>query len=584
MPRISDEVINNIRSKADIVEIISEYLPLTSHGKNYFGVCPFHQDTNPSMSVSREKQIFKCFSCGHSGNVFTFVSDYENISFIEAVQKVGAKVGINIDIGNIGKNDKATTKEHDILASSKLYFQNNIMTSLGITAKKYLYDRGLSDEDIKEFNIGLALDNNSLLKYLKQKQIPMEEAEKLGLISKKENNFYDMFVNRIMFPIEDDIGRCIGFTGRIYKDTNGPKYLNTKETSIFKKGTIFFNYHRAKDSVRLKKEIIVVEGNMDAIRMYTSGFKNTIALMGVSLTKEQINLLKHLRSEIILMLDNDNAGLIGTLNVGKELMDNGFNVSVIRLDGEKDPDSYILKNGIKAMEDNISNRVSFLEFRYYALQTDKNLKDAKDLSIYVKEVLDGIKNADKITKDIFIKRLVNDFDLSYEILDDEIQTEEKVLPKEIQNKKVKINKYDKASTYLLYYMMNDIKYVNLYQKKLGFFKEENYREIANLILYYVSKNKSINIADFLTFIQDNELRNNIYNIVNQCNFIDLEIDVAEELVKYIKQMTLENEIKNLKGQLKNTNDISTKEKIGQQIVNLRRKIEESNKERSENND
>ena len=248
MPRISDEVINNIRSKADIVEIISEYLPLTSHGKNYFGVCPFHQDTNPSMSVSREKQIFKCFSCGHSGNVFTFVSDYENISFIEAVQKVGAKVGINIDIGNISKNDKATTKEHDILASSKLYFQNNIMTSLGITAKKYLYDRGLSDEDIKEFNIGLALDNNSLLKYLKQKQIPMEEAEKLGLISKKENNFYDMFVNRIMFPIEDDIGRCIGFTGRIYKDTNGPKYLNTKETSIFKKGTIFFNYHRAKNS------------------------------------------------------------------------------------------------------------------------------------------------------------------------------------------------------------------------------------------------------------------------------------------------------------------------------------------------
>ena len=249
-------------------------------------------------------------------------------------------------------------------------------------------------------------------------------------------------------------------------------------------------------------------------------------------------------------------------------------------------------SGLSSFEQNQRNTKGNFHLALYNVSNEQinEIKNNREIEqIYFDEQLgyaklDGIKNADKITKDIFIKRLVNDFDLSYEILDDEIQTEEKVLPKEIQNKKVKINKYDKASTYLLYYMMNDIKYVNLYQKKLGFFKEENYREIANLILYYVSKNKSINIADFLTFIQDNELRNNIYNIVNQCNFIDLEIDVAEELVKYIKQMTLENEIKNLKGQLKNTNDITTKEKIGQQIVNLRRKIEESNKERSENND
>ena len=413
MAHIDEAEINHIRESSDIVEIVSSYIPLTQKGKNYFGVCPFHNDHAPSMSVSKEKGIFKCFSCGATGNVFKFVSDFENISFAEAVQKVAEKIGITLKSQITKPVVKKYQEEYQIMNFTSLYFQNNLMTERGKQAVAYLKKRAFDESVIKEFQIGLSLENNSLYELLKTKKYPNQKLADLGLISQKGLNYYDIFVNRIMFPIHDLHGETVGFTGRIYLDNSTPKYLNSKETYLFKKGNILFNYHRAKDAIRLEKKLILVEGNMDAIRMYASGIKNTMALMGTSLTTNQINEIKKLRVPILLMLDNDSAGNLATFQIGTLLEKEGLTVLVVRLSGEKDPDEYIVKNGIEAMQDNLKNAISFLEFKLAFYKQNKNLQDGEELASYIKEVLNSMKeNPDPILKEITLKKLSDDYGIS----------------------------------------------------------------------------------------------------------------------------------------------------------------------------
>lgn len=350
----NEQELENIRKSANIVDIISSYIPLTQKGKNYFGVCPFHEDHSPSMSVSEEKQIYKCFSCGASGNVFTFVSEYENVKFIDAVKIVAEKCGLTFKGRASNKTVKQNKTEYEIMDLSLKYYQNNLNTELGKEAKDYLNKRNLSSEAIKEFDIGLALDStHPLYNLLTNKKYDIESLVNLGLVNRNGKYLNDVFTNRIIFPIHNLEGEPIGFTGRIYKpeDKEQAKYLNSRETSIFKKGQILFNYHRAKKEISRKKEVIIVEGNMDAIRMSSSGIKNCIALMGTSLTKEQVDIIKSLRAKIILMFDNDNAGEVATFTNGNILESSGLTPFVVRLSGEKDPDEYIIKNGVEAILD-----------------------------------------------------------------------------------------------------------------------------------------------------------------------------------------------------------------------------------------
>ena len=231
MEVISNEQINNIRSSVDIVDVISSYISLTSKGKNYFGVCPFHDDHSPSMSVSQEKQIYTCFSCGATGNVFTFVSEYENINFIEAVKLLGNKIGYNLG------NSKLSTKKED--ASIEIYdlackfYQNNLNTALGKNAQNYLKERKIDKETIKKFKIGLSISKTSLTDYLLNKKITLNDLVSLGI---SNENGTDLFVNRIIFPLYDLQGNVVAFSGRIYNIKDPSKYINTKETKIFKKG------------------------------------------------------------------------------------------------------------------------------------------------------------------------------------------------------------------------------------------------------------------------------------------------------------------------------------------------------------
>ena len=572
MAYINEQELNELRSACDIVDIISSYIPLTLKGKNYFGVCPFHDDHSPSMSVSKDKQMYKCFSCGEAGNVFTFVQNFENVSFSEAINIVANKVGFNLSSKvNVKKSEKYF-KEYDILDLACKFYQNKLNSKNGTEAISYLTNRGLSKEDIMEFEIGLSLNDNTLNKFLLKKGYEVGNIKGVGLVS-ENNNSYDIFYDRIIFPIHNADGKVVALSGRVYKDDAKPKYLGTKESIIYHKSNILFNYHRAKDEAKLKKEIIVVEGYMDAIRLYISGIKNVVALMGTALTTNQIELLKKLKCKVILMLDNDDAGEKATFDAINLLENKNFNIGVVRLSGKKDPDEYILENGIDKMVNAIKNAISITEFKLQYLKKDKNLNNTEELVKYIKVVLDDVnKSNDDILKEVTLKKLSEEYDISYDVLVkqlDESSSKNKEIIKVEEKTTKKRNSYIEALRNILYYMMSDSLYIKMYIKKLGYIDEKIYRLIASEIIYYYEKNNTINIADFITYAETSKIKDEIMDIIGSVTNENLDEKVFIDSINLIKKKTKQREIEDLKEELRKTMDENRKEELLKKIIEIK---------------
>ena len=578
MAIIKDEEINAIREQADIVDIISDYLKLTKKGKNYVAVCPFHDDHSPSLVVSKERQMFNCFTCRTGGNVFTFIMKYENVEFLEALQIVANKIGYKLNATNLENYENKNKKEYEIMEFAKKYYLNNIFTDLGTSARKYLEDRGINNDIIREFNIGLATKSkDELYKLFTKKNISNNILDSLGLIYINNTDVMDFFNNRIIIPIEDLKGNVVGFSGRIFNgEKESAKYINTKETVIFKKGQILFNYHNAKNAIRDEKYVIIVEGNMDAIKLSSSGIKNVIALMGVALSKEQTEILKKLKVPVILMLDNDSAGLNATLKNGEILKKADIDVKVVRLTGEKDPDEYIRANGIEALRDNIKHAINFVDFKLEYLKNDKNLNNVDDLVSYVKDVLETLKNENDLTKEIFISKISKDYQIDPEILKREIsinKNETKKEEKVVYERKTKASKYDIATSKVLYHMMVDPKYIIIYKNRLGYFKEKEKRMLASEIVYYNLEHNNINIADFTTYIMRQEdLFNMVNEIINENIHTIISEDEFNTCIDVILKSIKVDEIKELKEEIKKEMDISKKMDLITKLTNLKKEV------------
>lgn len=579
MALFSNDEINNIRANADIVNVISSYIPLTQKGRNYLGVCPFHEDHSPSMSVSSDKQIYKCFACGAAGNVFTFVQDYENVSFAEAVSIVAAKCGMEVSFDptkNVAIDNYA--KEHKIMELSQKFFANNLKTSFGKEAVKYLNERGLSEDIIKEFGIGLSLDtNDSLLQLLTKKGYKTDELEEIGIVNNSNGTYYDMFTKRITFPLWDKDGNIIGFSARVYRgEKNVSKYMNSRENKIFHKGDTLYNYHNAKDIAKREKEIIVVEGFMDAIRMSSVGIKNVVALCGTAMTKDQISLLKKLRCKVILCLDNDNAGLIATVSNGDELVKENVETYVVRLTGEKDPDEYILANGAEAFIENIKKPLTYFDFKMDYFKHNRDLNKVEDLSQYVNDVLKTLSTVDdSILREVTLNKISKEYNLSLDVLKNRLEKFEPVVIRKKEEKKevvkTKKDSYMIGSERILYYMMNDEKYIDEYQTKLGFFNDPMYREIANEIVYYYETNKEITVADFITYVSSKDsIKGKVMEIVNESINDDLTMEAMDEYIDAVLKVSHKNEIKRLKELMKKELDQDKKMKIALQIMELKK--------------
>ena len=569
----NQNIFNEIREKIDIVDLIGEYVPLVQKGRNFFGVCPFHNDTNPSMSVSREKQIYKCFSCGASGNIFTFVRDYEHMDMKDVLELLAAKVGITISNNSVSRKTTKYDKLYEIYELANKFYQNNINTKDGQKAKEYLKNRGITEDIIKEFEIGLSLDNmDSLTKVLTKKGYDLYTLDKIGLSS----NNHDLFINRIMVPIHDINGKTVAFSGRVYNKQSDHKYVNTKETEIFKKGHLLFNYYRCKEEARRNKYVIIMEGYMDVFRAFSIGAKNVVAIMGTALTEEQTNLIKKLSNNVYLCLDGDAPGQKATLSVGEQLEKVGINLKVIRLTNDEDPDTYILKYGKDKFYDLIDKAISFSDFKLESLKKGVNFNSDLELSHYIDSVIreTSLIN-DEIRREIILKKLALETNLSYNTLEKRLSGYlDKKRPRDIiiEEKKVnnKLSMYDKAVYGMIYAIIINKKYLKLFQEESLYFINQKPRYLLTEIEYYYKKYGNIEIADFYTYLIDKkellDLYNNIISYMDNNNITD---EAVNDFIKVIKSYNVKQEIKRLNELMEKETDDLEKSKIANQIRLLR---------------
>ncbi len=568
MTYISNDVMNEIRNKTDIVDVISKYITLTKRGKNYFGVCPFHDDHSPSMSVSPEKQIYTCFSCGASGNVFTFVADFEKISFAQAVRLLGEKVGISV--GGISNFSEKKDEYFEIYELANKFYQNSLFTNLGKNAIEYLKKRNIDKETIKKFGIGLSIQKVSLTDYLKNKKYDIDKLINIGITNDQGN---DIFINRIMFPIYDLSGNPVAFSGRIYNTKDTSKYVNTKETDKFKKGKLLYNYHIAKEHLKKNDSIIIMEGQMDVIRASTVGINNCIATMGTALTKDHKNIIKNMTNNIVLCFDGDEAGEKATVNAIELLEDTNIDIKVVRLPNNMDPDEYILKEGKDSFFAQIKNAINLIDYKMELLKKNKDFGNIKDVSSYINSVLKELINEkDDITIELNLKKLSDNFNIDYKTIKNKYNNlvkNKKEIKREIKPKKT-YDKYRMAENYLIYYMIRDEKVLNMVENKVGYFPTKNIRELSNEIIYYFHKYGIINIADFISYISDRaEILKAFQDIIAMDIKDEFQIQEIEDYIFVINDYHKEMRINNLNKKLKEEKDPLKQAEISMEIMKIR---------------
>ena len=578
MANISYEEILSIQRKANIVDIIRDYVPLTQRGKNYFGICPFHDDHNPSMSVSPEKGVYKCFVCGNAGNVFNFVMEYDKVSFYEAVKIVADKIGVSIDISTSKKENTKKSPLYDIYNIAYKFYQNNLNTVYGKDAKKYLLNRKIDEDVIKNFNIGLSLSDSELCNALKAKGFKDDDIVSSGVAVQNGNNIYDIYKNRIMFPLYDLEGNVVGFSGRIYNQKSESKYINTKETEIFKKGELLYNYHIAKKEARKEKNIIVVEGFMDVIRLSTIGIVNVVATMGTAVTKHQLNLIQKLAPNITLMFDGDKAGEKAT-NAFIELANgNDSNIKVVRLEDNLDPDEYILTKGKDKMIYNLSHAQSVYDYKLSSYKENIDFNDSKEVSNYINVMIKEFEKIDDdIVREIEIKKLSESTNVSYDLIKSKLKDSEKKVIITHKPKNIKINKYEKASKYILYRMINDNNMILYYFNNLSYLPNDTERKLASEIVLFYKKFNSFNLSDFIIYLEDKKELINLVVDISDLKYTEDELnDNIDNYFDVIKESLYNNQIVKLTSELKNESNSVKRMEIAQKIVDL--KIKESNKD------
>lgn len=577
MEKIPYDVILDIKSKVNIVDVISEYLPVEQKGKNYFAICPFHDDHNPSMSISPEKQIYTCFVCGASGNVFNFVANYEKVSFVSAVKKVAQKAGINLDINvkdDYKPQDTKYDKYYKMFDITNKYYQNNIKSVYGKKAIEYLHNRKINDDIINEFEIGLSMNDNNVSILLEKKGYDVNELIDIGLCGKKDNFIYDIFRNRIMFPLYNLDGKPVGFSGRIYNGEKDSKYVNSKESIIFKKGNLLYNYHRALSHAREKHQIIVVEGFMDVIRLYTIGIKNVVATMGTAITKEHANLLMKLSKNIVLCFDGDKAGEKATISALDALEKIGITPKIIRLEDDLDPDDYIIKKGSDAYLTHLNNPMSSVVFKINIDKSKTNFNDYNEISTYLKSVSKELEKIDdKVVYELTVNKLSKETGVSCDTINDMVKSmpknEIKVITRRTSLKK---DKYQKAEEYLVHYMLRNVDAVLIYQNNVSYLNDPILSKIAMQILEFYEINRYINITDFTVFLEDKTDLIEKSLIIDDLRLPDeVNVDILMDYVKTIDEGILKREIEKTKKQIKEEMDVAKKISLTEKLRNLKKK-------------
>ena len=421
MVRYSDDVIEEIISSNDIVDVVSQYVTLKRSGRNFLGLCPFHKEKTPSFSVSPDKQIFHCFGCGVGGNVIHFVSKIENLNFKESLEMLADKAGIilpTIDSGEDSKRQELKEKIYKINEAVAELYHKTLYEPIAKPAQEYVKKRKLDNKTLVNFKIGYAPNQNVLYRFLKEKGFNEKEILTSTLVKKYNNNYIDSFKNRLIFPILDVRNRVIAFGGRVL-DNSLPKYINSPDTIVYNKGRNLYGLNVAKNS-RLDK-IIMVEGYMDCVSLHQRGIPNAVASLGTALTENQGRLLRKYSEKVIISYDSDGAGQAATLR-GLEILKNiGCDVRILQMEGAKDPDEYVIKYGNGRFNLLVENAISLVEFKVKVLKKNLNLENANDKIKFLKETAKLLQKIDsKIEQEIYIDKISKEYGISKEAIYAEI--------------------------------------------------------------------------------------------------------------------------------------------------------------------
>ena len=568
MARYSDEIIDEIKGKNDIVDIVSQYVVLKRSGRNFFGLCPFHKEKSPSFSVSPDKQIFHCFGCGVGGDVFRFIGKIENLSFKEAVEELAEKSGVelpNIEGETDSKVLQLKSKVYEINELAAQFYHQNLYKPSAKPAQEYVKKRKLDNSTLKKFIIGYSGTYNELYNMLKAKGYTEEEILASSLVNKtNDGKFIDRFRGRLMFPIQDTRNRVIAFGGRVLMseeerkklEASGkktPKYINSQEGIVYSKGRHLYGLNVAKKN-QLKK-ILIVEGYMDTISLHQRGINYAVASLGTALTEAQGRLLRNSAEHVIIGYDADGAGQAATMRGMEILQQMGCDIRILQIEGAKDPDEFIVKYGPERLEKQIEKAISLVEFKVKNLKKTLDLENVNDKIKFLKEIA---KVLGKINNQIEIEVYADKIASEYKISKDAIYAEinklqysnsmgskilEKAKPKLEEKKQVKIeNPNDKREKLLIYLLIN--------------YPEQSFQKIKNIVnlndikgqnnqtiikkLYEELEKGNINTSHVLNWFEDEQIVNEISWIlaydfeiteVNKCIEDVLKIYSKEKIIQ-----------------------------------------------------
>lgn len=585
MARYSEEILNEIRQSNDIVDVISQYVHLKRSGRNYFGLCPFHNEKSPSFSVSPDKQIFHCFGCGVGGNVITFVSQIEGLNFIETVQMLAERANIQLPtLQNNGDTQREILKDKVYKANefTAEYYHQNLYKPQAKMAQEYVKKRQLTNETLKSFRIGFSGKFDELYQELKKQGFQEQEILESGLVNKNERGQYiDRYRNRLMFPICDARGRVIAFGGRVLDDSK-PKYINSPENVVYSKGRHLFGLNVAKKGDT--KKILIVEGYMDVISLHQRGITNVVASLGTALTEQQGWLLRKNSEQIILSFDSDEAGIKAKLRSIEILQNMGCDLRVLQLEGAKDPDEYILKYGNMRFQNAVDKAFSVVEFKVKILKKELNLDNTNDKIKFLNEIAKLISKVDNtMEREVYIEKIAKEYDISKEAIYAEVNKltyknvkTEKVLerPKPVvTHKKVETKEVSEAirrreNTIISILLTGDLSIYEIIKQNIKpeDFQDEINQKIAQKLYEEFEKgNSNINgIIDNL----DQDQQNQITMIMAE----DYEIEDLEKAIDDIIQAYKRDKLNNRKleilEKLEQTSNIEEKRELEKELSNI----------------
>ena len=548
--RYSDEILEEVRSRNDIVDVISQYVTLKRSGRNYFGLCPFHNEKSPSFSVSPDKQIFHCFGCGVGGNVFHFITKVENVSFVESVQILAERANVNLPSINNFEDEKVAklkAKVYDVNEFAAEFYHKNLYKPTAKTGQEYIKKRKLDNNTLKAFKIGFSGEFDELYRALKKEGFGEEEILESGLVNKNPKGMYiDRYRGRVMFPIQDVRNRVIAFGGRVLDDSK-PKYINSPENVVYSKGRNLFGLNVAKKyNSGVMKQILIVEGYMDAISLFQRGITNVVASLGTALTDAQGRLLRKSAEQIILGYDADGAGQTAIVRGMDILQSMGCDIRILQISGAKDPDEFIVKYGPEKLKKCMDNAISSLEYKVKILKKDLNLENVSDKIKFLNAIAKMLsEEKNNIEREIYIDKISETYKISKEAIYAEINkrmysasnASSKILeakpniirPKQEEKTDESVSRREQM---LIYILINHTKQALNRLKEnveLNCIKSEKNREIIKII--YDKCTEDENIEQILNLFESEEQINYISGILAY----DFEITDIEKGIEDIEK-------------------------------------------------